>query len=266
MKKQIAIFIFCFAAMASFAQIRTGSFRLTVDENTYNKQRSGTILIEGMQNFQQNLENILIANMFPGTYNLSIYFRNTPNSPEQNVKRSFTIEPGKTINFTLSTAGYLDSKYLLDNNSVDIMMPNLPGMPSVNVNFSLGGSVHHDVHDNHDHHDNRDNHHNAQVLPAHIDPVPISQADFNNLLASIRKENFDDTRVSTLKSACKFYPYFTSEHVKQLISLITFEGDKLECAQYLAPKVIDVQNLPLIKDVFKFSSTKDEWLDFLGGF
>jgi hypothetical protein len=266
MKKQVTILIFCFTAMSLFAQVRTGSFRLTVDDN-YNRQRSGTIVIEGMQNFQQNLENILIANMFPGNYILNIYYKNSPNGPELNVNRSFIVEQGKTVNFTLNNNGYLDSKYLLDNNSIDIMMPNLP---NVNVNFSVGGgmmpnvNVHHDIHDNHDHHDNHPN--GATVLPAPaLERMPISQNDFNNLLASIKRENFDDTRVSTLKAACNFYPYFTSTQVSQLVSLISFEDDKLDCAQYLAPKVIDFQNLPLIKDVFKFASTKDEWLDFLRG-
>jgi hypothetical protein len=249
MKKHITIFIFCLATLMSVAQVRTGSFKLNVNNN-YNSQRSGTILIDGQQNFQQNLENILIANMLPGNYILKIYYKNTPNGQEISINRNFTIESGKTIDFTFGSSGTLNFKYLLDNNSIDIMPL------SANGNKNDRDKRDYDR-DNH----GKDKHHNEPaVLPA---PVSISQSDFYKIVNSIKNEKFEDAKIKTLKTACDFYPFFKSEQVQQLIELLPFEDGKLDCAKYLAPKVIDFQNLPLIKDAFTYSSTKDKWLEFL---
>jgi hypothetical protein len=118
--------------------------------------------------------------------------------------------------------------------------------------------MHHD--DGHHHNPPHQGNHNPQVAPP---PAPITQSDFNNLYNSVKKEPFEDDKVQSIKTSSNFYPYFTSDQVRQLAGLLSFDDNKLDAVKYLAPKVIDRQNLPLLKDVFKSSFTREDYLNFL---
>ncbi|GIV32730.1 MAG: hypothetical protein KatS3mg031_0265 [Chitinophagales bacterium] len=83
---------------------------------------------------------------------------------------------------------------------------------------------------------------------------PMGAADFSNLLRSIEMKTFESTRVNIAREAIDHY-YFTSEQVKQLASLFTFESSRLEIAQYAYPKVVDPERYYIVYDVFTFESS-----------
>ena len=91
----------------------------------------------------------------------------------------------------------------------------------------------------------------------------ISDVDFNRLCNAIRSNKYSNAKMQTLKTKSSSYPAFTSEQVKSLALLFSFDNDRLECAKHLTSKVLDTQNLPYIKDIFIFDSTKAAYWDFL---
>jgi hypothetical protein len=90
----------------------------------------------------------------------------------------------------------------------------------------------------------------------------ISDADLDRVLANISKERFES---NMMKSATQIIStnYFTSEQVKDLLKLFSFESNKLELAKLAYNKTVDQRNYYLINDVFSFSSSKDELARFI---
>jgi hypothetical protein len=231
--------------MSIFSQIISGSFKFSLtDEST--KQKEGTIVIEGIQNFQNDLENILITNMYPGQYQLTIYYKNHKNAPENTIKQSFEIVSGKVIVFSMNAYGRLEQKTLLDANSVPLCELNNNNRPN-----------NHRDNDRHGHKDP------PPQPPVIVAPQPISPLDFSNMYNAVKNETFSTNKIKTLKTTANFHPYFTTDQVRQLATLFTADAEKLDVVKYLVPKVLDVQNITLLKDCFTYSNTKKQYLDFI---
>jgi hypothetical protein len=258
----------------TFAQqtIRSGSFQFQF-QNSRDKYIE-SITLDGIQRIDENQNpNILIVNLFPGEYNLTVEYRF--HNVLQTVNQRLNIEQQKRIICTLNERNQLSFNYTIDNSSMPLFYD-----PKIIANtFGAFGSLVNDMwqmHQNDVHEMNHNGGHNPPPPPppphgnnhGHVAPPPpapmaISQSDFNNLYNSVKKEAFDDDKVQSIKTSSNFYPYFTSDQVKQLAGLLKFDDDRLEVVTYLAPKVIDRQNLPLLKDVFKSSFTRDDYLKFL---
>ncbi|GHV37571.1 hypothetical protein FACS1894178_9320 [Bacteroidia bacterium] len=254
-----------------FAQqpIKSGSFQFQFQSSR--DKYIENITLEGMQRIDENQSsNILILNLFPGEYNLTVQYRF--HNVLQTAHQTLNIEPQKRIICTLSESNQLSFNYTIDNSS----MPLMYDTQMVNAAFGAFGSMvngmwqmsqndanaMHQNHDNDGHHHNPPHHgnNNSQVAPP---PVAITQSDFNNLYNSVKKESFEDDKLQSIKTSSNFYPYFTSDQVRQLVGLLSFDDNKLDALKYLAPKVIDRQNLPVLKDVLKSSFTREDYLDFL---
>ena len=104
---------------------------------------------------------------------------------------------------------------------------------------------------------------NSISIFINMDSRVISDENFNRLCNAIRSDKFTNTKKQTLKVLSNSYQFFTSEQVKSLALLFSFDDDRLECVKYLVPKVIDTQNLQYIENVFIFDSTKTTYLQFL---
>jgi len=225
--------------------VLSGSFQFTNDIN----KRVGTLVLQSStQKFDAPIsENIIIANLLPGRYSLTVEFQSGGKYGSMTkLSQMIDIESERRTVCRMNASAVLTFAKEYDRNSVLIAVNNYGGG---NNQYYPDGNRDRD----------RDK---VVVLPAPV-PMPASDADFNNLYNSVRSENFSKTKMQTLKTSSSFYQYFTSDQVRRLAALFTTDGDKLDCVKYLAPKVLDVQNLPFIKDVFSFDSTKKEYLNFL---
>jgi len=86
--------------------------------------------------------------------------------------------------------------------------------------------------------------------------------EFESVKESLRKEWFEANR---LKSA-KFIidkNNFTTQQVKELMLLFTFENNKLEIAKYAYNKTVDKQNYFQVNEVLTFNSSKEELAKFI---
>ena len=304
MKKFYFLFLLAFIFVSQiFAQqkINSGSFQFVFNDTKDKKIEK--IKLEAVQKIEEtNTSNILILNLIPGEYKLTVQYKfyTASQTATQNIK----IESDKRIICSLNENNLLSFSYKNDesaiplnydvnaandlfnniaNNIFDIAKEdqnlnnnnsNNQGNNNNHNNNSNNNNHNNNNHNNNNHNsnnkgnnnNNNNNHHNnngngnAQIT---VVKTAISDLDFNNLYNSAKSEKFASDQIKSIQTASDYHEYFTSEQVKKLASIPTQESDKLIIAKYLAPKVIDNQNLPYIKDIFKFSSTKDEYLNYI---
>ncbi|MCL2597235.1 MAG: DUF4476 domain-containing protein [Paludibacter sp.] len=237
--------LFCLSAIHAQNAVLSGSFQFTNDIN----KRIGIIVLQsGLQKFEFPIsDNIIIANLLPGRYLLSVEFQSGGRGGQMTkLSQNIDIESERRTVCRMNASAVLVFTKEYDRNSIALFAGNMRDEWRDYNNFNKKGN------------------NTVVVVPPPIpEPMPISDADFSNLYNSVRNEKFADTKMRTLKTASNFNSFFTCDQVKRLALLFNMEDDKLECAKYLVPKVLDVQNLPYIKDIFTFDSTKNEYLKFL---
>jgi hypothetical protein len=90
----------------------------------------------------------------------------------------------------------------------------------------------------------------------------MSDANFSQAKETLRKEWFENTRVSTAKQLID-RNYFTSRQVKDLMLLFTFENNRLDFAKYAYSKVVDKGNYFIVNDALSMSNSKEELNRFI---
>ena len=90
----------------------------------------------------------------------------------------------------------------------------------------------------------------------------IRDRDFTAAKEQIKKEWFENTRLTIAKQIIDANNFRASQ-VKEIVTLFTFENNKLEIAKYAYRKTVDKQNYFQVNDAFTFSSSKDELARFI---
>jgi len=90
----------------------------------------------------------------------------------------------------------------------------------------------------------------------------MNSYDFTQAKESLRKEWFENKRLATAKLIIE-RNYFTSQQVKELMLLFTFENNRLDIAKYAYGKTIDKRNYSVVNDAFTFNSKEklDQYID-----
>ena len=91
---------------------------------------------------------------------------------------------------------------------------------------------------------------------------PMSAADFREAQGSIDKQKFSDTKQTLAKQIIKI-SCPTSDQVRDLLKLFTFENDRIEIAKYAYEFVYDADKYYKVNDAFQYSSSVDELNKFI---
>ncbi|MBE2230955.1 MAG: DUF4476 domain-containing protein [Chitinophagaceae bacterium] len=86
--------------------------------------------------------------------------------------------------------------------------------------------------------------------------------EFESVKESLRKEWFEANRLKSAKFIIDQHN-FTTQQVKELMLLFTFENNKLEIAKYAYSKTVDKQNYYQLNEVLMFGSSKEELMRFV---
>ena len=86
--------------------------------------------------------------------------------------------------------------------------------------------------------------------------------EFELLKESLRKEWFEANRLISVRFIID-KNNFTTQQVKELMLLFTFEKNRLEIARYAYSKTVDKKNYYLVNEALTFSSSKDELARFI---
>ena len=84
----------------------------------------------------------------------------------------------------------------------------------------------------------------------------MSSSDFTMAKETLRKEWFENTRLSTAKQIID-RNYLTSQQAKELALMFTFENNKLEIAKYAYSRTVDKENYFIVNDAFSFNNSKE---------
>lgn len=93
----------------------------------------------------------------------------------------------------------------------------------------------------------------------------MSAGEFASVKQSISKEWLESNRLSSAKFIMD-KNNFTTQQVREMMLLFSFESNKLEVAKYAYRKTVDQKNYYQVNDVFSFSSSRDELARFIRDF
>ena len=99
--------------------------------------------------------------------------------------------------------------------------------------------------------------------PVHIE-LGMNPTNFDEAVALLSKETFDDTRLSTAKQIVANNP-MTVNQIVQICRLFTYESNKLEWAKFAYPYCIDKNKYYMLNEVFTYNSSKDELNEYIRG-
>lgn len=92
----------------------------------------------------------------------------------------------------------------------------------------------------------------------------MSPRQLDDMLSSLRKQTFEDTRIKTAKQMISAN-CLSSAQVAKMCQEFTFEANRLELAKFAYAYCVDPNNYYKVNDVFTFSSSTDELTEFVSG-
>jgi hypothetical protein len=92
--------------------------------------------------------------------------------------------------------------------------------------------------------------------------APMSTSAFTTMKSNIESKPFSETRMSTARIATK-NACLSVKQVKEITSLFNMDDDKLAYAKFAFDYCVDKANYYEVSEVFSFSSTTDDFNNFL---
>ena len=240
MKKIFTLISAMVISLSLFAQqdesARRGAYnlsRLSISTVTDNQLR---ILIDGKSyNTRSNDNDILISDIRPGYHNIKVY-----------QQKSGRFGNGKKVNRNMQLV-YDANLYIRAQYHTDISINRFGRAFIDERQMNAGYYADNDEND----HDGNGWGYNDNYMQ------PMSNRSFDQFRESLRKENFDNTRVVLAKQTIAAN-YFSAAQVKELVNLFSFENNKLDIAKHSYKYTVDKNNYFTLNDAFAFSSSKEE--------
>ena len=104
-------------------------------------------------------------------------------------------------------------------------------------------------------------HHQRKEMKDKFRPKAMQDEDFRMMCKVVKDASFSDKMIGVIKVAC-ISSYFTSKQCAQLLSMFSFEDDKLKALKVLHPRMLDIDAKPILKQ-FTFSDNKDKAIEIL---
>ena len=104
-------------------------------------------------------------------------------------------------------------------------------------------------------------HHQRKEMKDKFRPKAMQDEDFSMMCKVVKDASFSDKMIGVIKVAC-ISSYFTSKQCAQLLSMFSFENDKLKALKVLHPRMLDIDAKPILKQ-FTFSDNKDKAIEIL---
>jgi hypothetical protein len=117
-------------------------------------------------------------------------------------------------------------------------------------------------HDARDNSDNGDDRNNDDPRYDNNNSRAMTNIDFTQARETLRREWFENTRLETAKQIID-RNYFTSQQVKEMILLFTFENNRLDIAKYAYGKTVDKGNYFMLNDAFTFNNNKEALKEYI---
>lgn len=99
--------------------------------------------------------------------------------------------------------------------------------------------------------------------PGRIENIPaMSRTQFDRLLKMVKEENFDSNK-NTLLSMVAGKNRFSTDQIRQIVELYSFDSGKVEAIKMCYPTTVDPENYFTLLSALDFSSGKNELKKFI---
>ena len=96
----------------------------------------------------------------------------------------------------------------------------------------------------------------------HIHSRAMRDKDFDMMVGIVKNASFDDKKIDVMRVAC-IGSYFSSQQCAKLLSLLSFDDNKIKALEVIASRLVDTNNADDIVKEFSFSSSKDKAVSIL---
>ena len=93
-------------------------------------------------------------------------------------------------------------------------------------------------------------------------PRAIRDKDFDMMVGIVKNASFDDKKIDVMRVAC-IGSYFSSRQCAKLLSLLSFDDNKIKALEVIVSRLVDMNNADDIVKEFSFSSSKDKAVSIL---
>ena len=93
-------------------------------------------------------------------------------------------------------------------------------------------------------------------------PRAMRDMDFDMMVGIVKNASFDDKKIDVMRVAC-IGSYFSSRQCAKLLSLLSFDDNKIKALEVIASRLVDTNNADDIVKEFSFSSSKDKAVGIL---
>jgi len=270
------IFTLLLSTIFSLASMAYDGTRLTVTSVSNNKM---FVEVDGRR-YNLNGNTVSIANIRPGTHNVRVLrelkrkggwnFGNGNKREETIYNIKVTFRDGYHFDILVNRFGkvlidehridpnddwYNDDDYYDRDNDRNKDWGNTPGNRD---NRDYNDDDDRNNRDNRDYKDDRNND------PRYDDNYSraMNNIDFTQAKESLRREWFENTRLETAKQIID-QNYFTSQQIKEMVLLFTFENNRLDIAKYAYGKTVDKGNYFIMNDAFTINSNKEKLSEYI---
>ncbi|HAH58130.1 MAG TPA: hypothetical protein DCL86_08285 [Bacteroidales bacterium] len=94
-------------------------------------------------------------------------------------------------------------------------------------------------------------------------PCQLNPDDFTQIIRTIRKESFNNTKLKLAKQIVQAKHCFTVNQIKEIIVLFDFDETRLELAEFAWEYTLDRENYYQVADAFSFNQTREKLMKFL---
>ncbi len=108
-------------------------------------------------------------------------------------------------------------------------------------------------------------HDQNRVNPPAYRSCVVTQEDMNNIIKSVDEQAFTSSKVTVAKQIVEAKKCFTSQQIKTIVDLLSFENSKLELAEFCYDYCIDKDNYYVINSSFDMSSSVEGLNSYIKG-
>src|SRR5688572_7588983 len=270
------IFTLLLSTIFSIAALAYDGTRLTVTSISNNKM---FVEVDGRR-YNLNGNTFSLSNIRPGTHNIRVLrelkrktgwnFGNNREETIYNIKATF--RDGYHFDILVNRFG----KVLIDERRID---PNDDWYNDDDYDrnddrnrdrdntYDDGGNhddrdYDEDDRDTRDDRDYKDDRNNNDPRYDNNNSRAMNNTDFTQAKETLRREWFENTRLETAKQIID-RNYFTSQQVKEIVLLFTFENNRLDIAKYAYGKTVDKGNYFMLNDAFTFNNNKEALKEYI---
>lgn len=201
------------------------------------------------QNYDETNRLLTIENLAPGRHRLKV-FLDIPNS-----RNDKSLVYDGYLKITDNTMNYI----IVDRakGTVRVNTSNLEEQP---VRINDRGVYPHDPIDKSKYGNGRD--HDSRDRDHRYNSRSFSQSDMQDLKSRVADRSFDSDKLKLMQTALD-NRMVTTEQVRQMLTWLSFESSKLKFAKWAYKNVTDGKNYWKIESEFDYSSTKNEFNDYI---